>query len=718
MPLRLSPALATLIALSGAGGMAWLGAGAAAHFIEERSAQDVSLALRAGGLDWTQVATDGLRVTLSGTAPTEVERFRAMTAAAGAVDATRVIDAMTVAVPDTMTPPEFEVELLRNDDGIQLIGLVPAATDRLDLVRHLRDETAAPQVADLLESADHPVPEGWDEALQFGMTAAQMAARSKISIAAGMVNVTALADSPAERARLETGLAQARPASVALTMNITAPRPVIAPFTLRFRMDADSDADGPHFEACAADTEAARDRILTAAEQAGARGQLGCTLGLGAPSPDWAAAVVAAIETVAALGTGTVTLSDADVVLIVPATVTAARFDEAAGRLENRLPSVFSLQTVHETAATPAAGPAEFTATLGADGTLALRGRITDDRMRDAVDSVARARFARVDSSLRTDADVPGGWTVRVIAGIEAMGALASGSVTVTPDVIRLNGTSGDASASTRTAAVLSQRLGAGARYELAIRYDKRLDKTLGLPDGAECVADLNTIMAESAIGFEPNKSAIAGDPAATLTKLAEVMGQCGDFQIEIGGHTDSQGSEGFNADLSRARAQAILAALAGTGAPTANMTARGYGESQPIASNDTDAGREANRRIEFKLLSEMPVRSEPLPAPRVVAGVTGEAVMPPATAGLAAPPIDPGALPMNAAPPPGMIGPVQPAQQGVVTVPGVVGAPEQVQGPTEGVIAPDNETARVPVLTPEPGTPRPAPRPVTPANP
>ena len=144
----------------------------------------------------------------------------------------------------------------------------------------------------------------------------------------------------------------------------------------------------------------------------------------------------------------------------------------------------------------------------------------------------------------------------------------------------------------------------------MAVSYDRRLDPALGLPDGPACVDGLNLIMSESAIGFEPNKSVIAGDPDQTVAALTALMADCADFRIEIGGHTDSQGSEGWNADLSRARAQAILAALQDGGAKTANMTARGYGESQPVASNETDAGREANRRIEFRLLSDLPVRA------------------------------------------------------------------------------------------------------------
>ncbi|WP_199262783.1 OmpA family protein, partial [Paracoccus binzhouensis] len=342
----------------------------------------------------------------------------------------------------------------------------------------------------------------------------------------------------------------------------------------------------------------------------------------GAPSPRWADAAVASIRAVAALGAGSVTISDTDVALRVPAEVAAARFDEAAGRLDSALPPAFVLTAQHEKADEAARGPAEFTAVVDPAG-VSLRGRITDDRMREAVESLARARFGQVDSALRSDDSVPEGWTLRAIAAIEAVSGLERGTATVTPDLVRISGVSGSRTASDLVAARLAQRLGAGARYELAIRYDRRMDPLLGLPSGVECVDRLNAAMRESEIGFEPNKSVIAGDPAPTLARLAETMRECSDFRIEIGGHTDSQGSEGFNAELSRARAQAVLTAMAEAGIDTGNLTARGYGESQPIAENDTDAGREANRRIEFTLLADAPVVTE-APAPAaLVKGVT-----------------------------------------------------------------------------------------------
>lgn len=696
--------IASALALGGAAAGAWLGAQAAATLVETRARQEVETVLRAGGQDWAGVATDGLQVHLTGIAPSEVDRFRAMSQAGGVVDPARVVDRMTLASAGDRAPPAFSVELLRNDGGISLIGLVPAATDRAAMVGLLRAETAAPQIADLLEAADHPVPPDWDAALQYGLLAAQMATQAKISIRPGQVGVSAIADSREDKGRLESALRRALPAGVDLATDISAPRPVIAPFVLRFALEA-GDA---RLDACAAETEAGRDRIVAAAVQAGVATVPACTLGLGAPSPDWADAAVAAIGAVAALGAGQVTLSDADVHLAAPPGTDPAAFDRAVARLRDALPAVFALQAALDPAPdAPVPGPAAFSATLSLAGVLTVSGPVRDDRMRDTVDSVARARFAAVGGDLVGDSSVPDGWTLRLIAALEALGVLQSGQVAVTPDLIRMTGISGDPAAAEAAVGRLAERLGPGLRYDLAIRYDRRLDASLNLPDGPECVRRLNVVMSESEIGFEPSKAAIAGDPAPTLDRLAGVMAECADFPIEAGGHTDSQGSEGFNADLSRSRAQALVAAMAKAGIDTGSMTARGYGESQPIAGNDTDEGREENRRIEFRLLSDNPVRRAALAPPVVLSGVT--AAPPATTAGDPIGPVRPqGPTPAAQA----AFGPPMPQPATGPVAPAVVGAAEVFE-----TLDAREQALRLPVRTPSPDTPRPVFRPDDPSG-
>ena len=87
------------------------------------------------------------------------------------------------------------------------------------------------------------------------------------------------------------------------------------------------------------------------------------------------------------------------------------------------------------------------------------------------------------------------------------------------------------------------------------------------------------------------------------MDEIALVLKTCGDLRLEIQGHTDSQGREEMNLALSQARAESVLNELRARRVLTGSFVAKGYGEATPIAENRTEEGREANRRIEFRLI-------------------------------------------------------------------------------------------------------------------
>lgn len=608
MPMRLKNVfiLAAPFVLAALG--SFLGAIGAAGLIEERSQAAINFELRSQGLDWAEATSSGLQVYLSGEAPSEATRFRAITVAGSIVDAERVIDLLSVKAAETIAPPKFSIEVLRNDDGIQLIGLIPVATDREAVVASIEEVTGA-QVTDLLEAADYPVPDRWNAALSYGLEAIGSLPRSKISITPTKVVVTASTDSDEERARIERNLRRATPDGLDLAMNITSPRPVITPFTLRFTKD---DA-GARFDACSADTTTTASRILAAGNSAGAAANSGCTLGLGSPSPNWGRAAEAGIGAIAELGGGSFTMSDTDLSLVALANTAPELYDRVVGDLESNLPDVFSLTAVLPDPVTidgtgEGAGPPEFIATLSPEGLVQLRGRIPEDSTKEAVLSFARARFGEENLyfGTRTDPELPLGWPIRVLAGLEALTMLNNGSIVVQEDYVEVRGVTGRKNANSDIARILSEKLGEGANFEISVTYEEKLDPAAALPTAEECVADVQAVQAANKITFEPGSATINADARETVELIADILKQCLDVKIEVGGHTDSQGREEMNATLSKQRAQAVIDALAARRVLTSNLRAEGYGESRPIADNDTEEGREANRRIEFRLQAEV----------------------------------------------------------------------------------------------------------------
>jgi outer membrane protein OmpA-like peptidoglycan-associated protein len=89
----------------------------------------------------------------------------------------------------------------------------------------------------------------------------------------------------------------------------------------------------------------------------------------------------------------------------------------------------------------------------------------------------------------------------------------------------------------------------------------------------------------------------------ATLDQVAQVLSQYNETYIDVYGHTDSTGSDAYNQQLSERRAQSVANYLEGRGVQSARIGTRGFGETQPIAANDTEEGRAANRRVEIRVV-------------------------------------------------------------------------------------------------------------------
>lgn len=104
---------------------------------------------------------------------------------------------------------------------------------------------------------------------------------------------------------------------------------------------------------------------------------------------------------------------------------------------------------------------------------------------------------------------------------------------------------------------------------------------------------------------FDFNKSTLRPPAREKLARLAGVLVTTPGLLIEVEGHADAIGSDEYNLQLSQRRAGAVRDYLVENGVPSTTVTARGFGESMPIASNDTEAGRQQNRRVELVVSGE-----------------------------------------------------------------------------------------------------------------
>ncbi len=162
-------------------------------------------------------------------------------------------------------------------------------------------------------------------------------------------------------------------------------------------------------------------------------------------------------------------------------------------------------------------------------------------------------------------------------------------------------------------------------------------------------------------VNFDFDKATLTTNAKTLLDQVADALLARMDIKVQIAGHTDNFGTDQYNQKLSEARAASVVEYLTGRGIDGGRMTSIGYGESQPVADNGTDEGREQNRRVELNVteaaagappvVSEPASPSAPLPPAEAAPAAVPPAEAVPAASPEAAPPSAPEAAPAEAAP-------------------------------------------------------------------
>ncbi len=233
-----------------------------------------------------------------------------------------------------------------------------------------------------------------------------------------------------------------------------------------------------------------------------------------------------------------------------------------------------------ETAAVPT-----FAATRDDGAPIVFTGAVPADAARRYFSVIADG--APVDGLAVSDG-FPETFTANADGGIRALGRLANGRLSFDGAGWSLDGeatTPADREAVVAAIGALPE--GAGWRVDIAITPSVEL-----------CRAEVAAFSAGHQILFRSGSSQMTDESAASLPELARYLGNCPGNAVYIEGHTDSDGDDGLNLSLSVARAEAVVDGLIAAGVPASRLYAVGYGESLPIASNDTAAGKQANRRI------------------------------------------------------------------------------------------------------------------------
>lgn len=167
-----------------------------------------------------------------------------------------------------------------------------------------------------------------------------------------------------------------------------------------------------------------------------------------------------------------------------------------------------------------------------------------------------------------------------------------------------VGGVIGNQAGNTAAGAIIGAAVGGAAGAYIGHYMDEQAAEMERDLEGAkvERIGEGIKITFDSGLLFDVDKAALKTKSKENLGELAVILNKYDDTEILLEGHTDATGSEEHNLELSRARAQSVANYLAEQQVKATRFTIMGYGESQPIASNDTPDGRAGNRRVEVAI--------------------------------------------------------------------------------------------------------------------
>ncbi|MCX5515170.1 OmpA family protein [Kaistia algarum] len=539
------------------------------------------------------VSLSGPQLTISGTARDETEFASAA-------------EALSVALPPSamlhnirILPPRTERFAWRLDfDGrkAQMSGFVPSGSARADVLAALRATVADVEFEDSTQLASG-APESFGSAATFAAYQLAHLSEGSASMDGPTLSLSGKAKTVADYEQALAEIDARRGRSGGITFGTIDILPAaVDPYVWRAERSGDQVTLGGYVP-----TEAARAAVLAKARTLfeGLNIVDRLKVAEGDPKMDWIGAISFSLGQLSRLGRGAVSLTGHSYDIAGEALSTPA-FHALQDELGKTLPA--SMELRHSAVAPAPISPFLFAAVRG-NGRLTLSGYVPTDEVAKTIVGAAQPKFGddAIDIRLELAGGVPDGFIDAVAAGLQAISRLEGGRLDLVDERLSVSGVA--VSEPARTAIEAALRRDLPENFELAAAMIVAVG---GDPlSGSDCQAALQAEMGHGQIQFDDARSAVSPDSYGLVDRLASIAQRCPAATIEVAGHTESGGGTRRNQALSEERAQSVIEHLVEDGVRRERLNAVGYGQTRPIASNSTTAGRTQNRRIEFSVVGQ-----------------------------------------------------------------------------------------------------------------
>ena len=479
-----------------------------------------------------------------------------------------------------------------NYDGSSVViaGFVPNTAVREALSEAVKATLPGVSVDDRAAIASGDPP-GFDEAAAFAVTILDRLSRGGVTLDGLKLDVAGEAKSVDDYEAILTSLAHPLPAKMQVVDVEVAPAKASPYFWRAERADGRVTLTGyvPNPQNRATLTALAQSLFASDAVDQRVR------IAAGEPRMDWLGGIKFALSQLARLSRGSVELGDKTYAIAGEAASSEdfVALTDVNGRT---LPASLSLKQAE--IEPPHVSPYRFTAERRGTG-IAIAGNVASEvAHRQIIDAVGR-KFgaAAVEDHLTFASGAPESFNVAAGAVVQALSRLSGGRATIVDTAVTISGFTYYPAAVDGIAKELESGLPDGFRLA-----DTAIESRQGEQQvtADRCRELMQAVLTVGGIGFDGGESNLTGDSEGILDRASAVIARCPGTGVEIGAHSDSDGSAARNRDLTQLRAETIVEYLVAAGVKRERLTAVGYGETKPVADNATAAGKAANRRIEF----------------------------------------------------------------------------------------------------------------------